>query len=124
MRDLLYYEVGMLRKALAGFGLGALNEADDDDLDVYDTSLPAERTYMPYDAADREPDDTITLAGRRKAHTQRAPVQIVRLNSYSSRSSRTTFTPVSRLGLRNRRSKMGQMCFMALYLPPSRLRRT
>ena len=34
----------------AGFGLGALNEAEDDDVDIYDTTTHADRTYMPYDA--------------------------------------------------------------------------
>ena len=34
----------------AGFGLGALNEAEDDDVDVYDSTSRTERTYMPYDA--------------------------------------------------------------------------
>jgi len=27
-----------------------LNEAEDDDVDIYDTTTHAERTYMPYDA--------------------------------------------------------------------------
>ena len=60
-----YYSITrcILTRVLAGFGLGALNEADDDDLDVYDSSLPAERTYMPYDAADRETDENISLSG-------------------------------------------------------------
>jgi hypothetical protein len=34
----------------AGFGLGALNEAEDDDVDIYDMTTHADRTYMPYDA--------------------------------------------------------------------------
>lgn len=40
----------------AGFGLGALNEAEDDDIDVYDSTTHADRTYMPYDAI-RDADD-------------------------------------------------------------------
>jgi hypothetical protein len=40
----------------AGFGLGALNEAEDDDIDVYDSTTRADRTYMPYDAI-RDADD-------------------------------------------------------------------
>jgi hypothetical protein len=40
----------------AGFGLGALNEAEDDDVDVYDSTTHADRTYMPYDAI-RDADD-------------------------------------------------------------------
>ena len=34
----------------AGFGLGALNEAEDDDVDIYESTSRADRTYMPYDA--------------------------------------------------------------------------
>jgi G patch domain-containing protein 1 len=34
----------------AGFGLGALNEAEDDDVDIYESTSHADRTYMPYDA--------------------------------------------------------------------------
>ncbi|KZV64668.1 hypothetical protein PENSPDRAFT_757084 [Peniophora sp. CONT] len=64
-------------KLSSGFGLGALNEADDDDLDVYDSSLPAERTYMPYDAADREPDENIILSGR-KGRTPQGPAHTTR----------------------------------------------
>ncbi|KAI9507034.1 hypothetical protein F5148DRAFT_1299856 [Russula earlei] len=37
-------------KLAAGFGLGALNEAEDDDIDVYDSTSRGDRTYMPYDA--------------------------------------------------------------------------
>ncbi|KAH8983155.1 hypothetical protein EDB86DRAFT_3106500 [Lactarius hatsudake] len=40
----------------AGFGLGALNEAEDDDIDVYDSASRADRTYMPYDST-RDADD-------------------------------------------------------------------
>ncbi len=41
---------------IAGFGLGALNEAEDDDIDVYDPTSHAERTYMPYDST-RDADE-------------------------------------------------------------------
>ena len=39
-----------LSSTKAGFGLGALNEAEDDDVDIYDATTHADRTYMPYDA--------------------------------------------------------------------------
>jgi hypothetical protein len=45
----------------AGFGLGALNEAEDDDLDVYDSTTRADRTYMPYDAI-RDADDSSSVS--------------------------------------------------------------
>ncbi|KAI9512271.1 hypothetical protein F5148DRAFT_1008581 [Russula earlei] len=44
-------------KLAAGFGLGALNEAEDDDIDVYDSTSRGDRTYMPYDAI-RDADDS------------------------------------------------------------------
>jgi G patch domain-containing protein 1 len=34
-----------------------LNEAEDDDIDVYDSTTHAERTYMPYDAI-RDAEDS------------------------------------------------------------------
>lgn len=49
----------------AGFGLGALNEADDDDVDIYDSTSRADRTYMPYDAV-RDADEGPGVS-RRKA---------------------------------------------------------
>ena len=49
----------------AGFGLGALNEAEDDDIDVYDSTRRADRTYMPYDAI-RDADEGPGVS-RRKA---------------------------------------------------------
>ncbi|KAI0305795.1 hypothetical protein B0F90DRAFT_1872703 [Multifurca ochricompacta] len=45
----------------AGFGLGALNEAEDDDLDVYDLASRADRTYMPYDAV-RDTDESAVVS--------------------------------------------------------------
>ncbi|KAI9451844.1 hypothetical protein F5148DRAFT_1277664 [Russula earlei] len=42
---------------VTGFGLGALNEAEDDDIDVYDSTSRGDRTYMPY-AAIRDADDS------------------------------------------------------------------
>ncbi|KAL1740746.1 hypothetical protein HDZ31DRAFT_85268 [Schizophyllum fasciatum] len=55
----------------AGFGLGALNEADEDDLDIYDSGAPAARRGVAYDIIDREEEDEIAMA--RKGMPQRAP---------------------------------------------------
>jgi G patch domain-containing protein 1 len=44
----------------AGFGLGALNEAEDDDIDVYESLSHADRTYMPYDST-RDADESASL---------------------------------------------------------------
>jgi hypothetical protein len=49
--------------APAGFGLGALNDADDDDLDVYETSSNI-RNRTAYDIADREEDDKIAISSK------------------------------------------------------------
>jgi hypothetical protein len=45
---------------LAGFGLGALNDADDDDLDVYDGDLRKSRNRTAYDASERDDDFRIS----------------------------------------------------------------
>jgi hypothetical protein len=46
-----------------GFGLGALNDADDDDVDVYDNGLPQEGRRMAFEAGD-EDYETIMLGNR------------------------------------------------------------
>ncbi|EPQ56137.1 hypothetical protein GLOTRDRAFT_120771 [Gloeophyllum trabeum ATCC 11539] len=38
----------------AGFGLGALNEAEDDDIDVYDTDMRSGRSHMAFDIVDED----------------------------------------------------------------------
>ena len=48
----------------AGFGLGALNEAEDDDVDVYDSTTHADRTYMPYDAIRDAEDGSSVSRGK------------------------------------------------------------
>lgn len=48
----------------AGFGLGALNEAEDDDIDVYDSTTHADRTYMPYDAIRDAEDGSSVKRGK------------------------------------------------------------
>ena len=47
----------------AGFGLGALNDADDDDVDFYDNGLPQESRRMAFEAGD-EDHETILLGNR------------------------------------------------------------
>lgn len=49
---------------LAGFGLGALNDADEDDLDVYDGGATSNRRREAYDVTEHEKDDTITIGGK------------------------------------------------------------
>ena len=50
----------------AGFGLGALNEAEDDDVDVYGSTSRTERTYMPYDAI-RDADEGASVSGSKSS---------------------------------------------------------
>ncbi|KAG7094176.1 hypothetical protein E1B28_007785 [Marasmius oreades] len=57
----------------AGFGLGALNDADEDDLDVYDTGS-SHRTRLAYDAIDADGDDRITIGA--KGDLSRCPLNI------------------------------------------------
>ncbi|TFY83172.1 hypothetical protein EWM64_g843 [Hericium alpestre] len=56
----------------AGFGLGALNEAEEDDIDVYDSSARGERTHMAFDASDPDAEDRFALK-RSQARAAGAP---------------------------------------------------
>ncbi|KAJ7089863.1 hypothetical protein B0H15DRAFT_839551 [Mycena belliarum] len=51
-------------KLAAGFGLGALNDADEDDLDVYDGGLAQNRNRTAYDIIDREEEEKISIGGK------------------------------------------------------------
>jgi len=46
---------------LGGFGLGALNDADEDDLDVYDSVQQKSRRGAAYDLADGDNNETIVI---------------------------------------------------------------
>lgn len=43
-----------LTASIAGFGLGALNEAEDDDVDVYDNGLPSAARRLAFEAGDED----------------------------------------------------------------------
>jgi len=47
-----------------GFGLGALNDADEDDLDVYDHIQNHTRRRVAYDNLDGDDDDTVLIGGK------------------------------------------------------------
>ncbi len=49
---------------IAGFGLGALNDADDDDVDIYDGGIEGMRRRTAYDGKD---DDEHQRASKPKA---------------------------------------------------------
>ncbi|KAJ6606998.1 hypothetical protein B0H10DRAFT_573183 [Mycena sp. CBHHK59/15] len=51
-------------KLAAGFGLGALNDADEDDLDVYDGGFTQNRNRTAYDIIDREGEEKISIEGK------------------------------------------------------------
>ncbi|KAJ7860476.1 hypothetical protein B0H14DRAFT_3863818 [Mycena olivaceomarginata] len=51
-------------KLAAGFGLGALNDADDDDVDVYDGGFAQNRNRTAYDIIDREEDEKVSIGGK------------------------------------------------------------
>ncbi|KAF9565923.1 DUF1604-domain-containing protein [Agrocybe pediades] len=58
-------------KLAGGFGLGALNDADEDDLDVYDSNPTSSRNRVAYDIAAGEDDDTVVIG--RRGDKQKAP---------------------------------------------------
>ncbi|KAJ7493214.1 hypothetical protein B0H11DRAFT_952568 [Mycena galericulata] len=59
-------------KLASGFGLGALNDADEDDLDVYDGGFAQNRNRTAYDIIDREEEEKISIGGK-GAGTRTAP---------------------------------------------------
>ncbi|KXN90681.1 G patch domain-containing protein 1 [Leucoagaricus sp. SymC.cos] len=70
----------------AGFGLGALNDADEDDLDVYDADFKTTRNRQAYDA--QHADDIFTLGDKANALT---------LDKRSTTSGSATFRDGSRV---------------------------
>lgn len=59
----------------AGFGLGALNDADEDDIDVYDRSLKHSRRHMAYDISEHDDGDRIVI-GSNKNGVQHKQAQV------------------------------------------------
>ncbi|KAH7909692.1 hypothetical protein BJ138DRAFT_195776 [Hygrophoropsis aurantiaca] len=51
-------------KLAGGFGLGALNDADEDDLDVYDSSNMHTRNRTAYDASDMYDEERIVMGNK------------------------------------------------------------
>ena len=64
----------------AGFGLGALNDADEDDLDVYDSALSTRNNGLPnsrrvaYHHDEADDDDRIAM-GRSRRPDQRSRIE-------------------------------------------------
>jgi G patch domain-containing protein 1 len=61
---------------IGGFGLGALNDADEDDLDVYDSVQKHSRRRLAYDHLSGEGDDTIVVGGRSDKQKTSIPVSV------------------------------------------------
>ncbi|EIW75240.1 hypothetical protein CONPUDRAFT_147355 [Coniophora puteana RWD-64-598 SS2] len=51
-----------------GFGLGALNDADEDDFDVYDAAAAHRGSRTAYDASDAHDEERINISGRSSGH--------------------------------------------------------
>ncbi|KAF8722671.1 hypothetical protein AX14_009686 [Amanita brunnescens Koide BX004] len=64
----------------AGFGLGALNDADEDDIDIYDGGHSTNKSKIAYDISERE-SDTVVLAQKK------AKVEPRRTTTYATFSS-------------------------------------
>ena len=64
----------MLRNwTIAGFGLGALNDAEDDDVDIYDAAAPQRSgRALAYDAYDS--GEKLTLGSGRHSSEKRRPL--------------------------------------------------
>jgi G patch domain-containing protein 1 len=60
----------------AGFGLGALNDADDDDIDIYDSGFSSDKNRTVYEDPGHE--DHYTTIGSRKPRIRTEPINDVR----------------------------------------------
>lgn len=61
--------------ALAGFGLGALNDADDDDVDIYDAGAGSGRSRLAFDDSLGDDDQYISIgSSSRRQPSSREPV--------------------------------------------------
>jgi G patch domain-containing protein 1 len=77
----------VLTPSQAGFGLGALNEAEDDDIDVYDSGVNRGRTQMAYDAMDQDDREDIIMGGpSRERGSRPGPSLLVRTLARAPRS--------------------------------------
>ena len=56
---------------LAGFGLGALNDADEDDIDIYDGGRNTSKSKIAYDIAERERDTAVLTQKKAKVEPVR-----------------------------------------------------
>lgn len=78
----------MLTLRPAGFGLGALNDADEDDVDVYDSGPSSRRNLIAYEAGG-ENNYHHSIARNRGP----GPQNTSRVSSHSFAPDHTLFTP-------------------------------
>lgn len=91
---------------LAGFGLGALNDADEDDLDVYDSGTSKQtRTKMAYDADEAENDNLLSIGSSRARSSGRTHdavgsncdiCQVIANESFSQEEAARWYTNIQR----------------------------
>ncbi|KIJ65418.1 hypothetical protein HYDPIDRAFT_27428 [Hydnomerulius pinastri MD-312] len=74
-----------------GFGLGALNDADEDDLDVYDHSTSHGRSRHAFDASDMHDDEHVVIGNRRHGHEASRTTAQARSSQKSQANSGGTF---------------------------------
>ncbi|KAF9028984.1 DUF1604-domain-containing protein [Hymenopellis radicata] len=84
----------------AGFGLGALNDADDDDLDVYDGG-PSARNRVAYDFGDAPQDDTIVI-GSNKAKGKQPEMRSISRTFNDGKPLLAGFVPADKPALEDR----------------------
>jgi len=78
-------------KFLAGFGLGALNDADEDDIDVYDGGHNTSKTKIAYDIAERESDTVVLTKKKSKVESVRMDPLCAFQDIYTSKRRTTTY---------------------------------
>lgn len=60
--------------------MGALNDADEDDLDIYDSGFTHSRNRTAYDHIDREEDDKIAIGSRAERKVAKTRAEVVSLS--------------------------------------------
>jgi G patch domain-containing protein 1 len=69
----------------AGFGLGALNDAEDDDIDVYDhTHVNPERRHLAYDEIEADNSNDSFTMGRKATSRVTKPAPRMQLETFQS----------------------------------------
>lgn len=96
----------------AGFGLGALNDADEDDIDIYDLGASSRRNRTAYEAGDENRHRT-SIGGRRVLESQVnasnvSPSRLTHEHDHYS-STRSPKIPLSR------GSEVGNLFCQSLY---------